>query len=234
MRLDYYHGTLPGNVKSIQKEGFKNRIWRSEHGKRFGSGECLGVGTYLSHDWKEALFFGEALFRVKLKQGTKIVDISKEPDMKVINSLGREFGQAVLKRSAEFHKLIPRNKHLRQKELIELTRFHYFHTWGVRPRRHCQEYKLSNDHRPSLNKCLSMLRQYGFHGYGNPADDIGLVITCQDRIIIKELVTVVDDCLDPVCYRKSLDELRVEFEKMKKRKGPGWLDAYEETEDICF
>ncbi|MFP4128672.1 MAG: hypothetical protein ACLFSF_06500 [Desulfonatronovibrio sp.] len=232
--MDYYHGTLPGNIKSIQRLGFKNLIWRSEDGKRFGSGGALGIGTYLSHDWKEALFFGEALFRVQLQEGTKIVDISKDPDMKIINSLRRKFGHVLFKPAADFHKIIPRNKHLKQKELIELTRYHYFHTWGRAPRRHSAHYKITSMHHDSLEKCLSMLRQYGFHGYGNPANDIGLVITCQDRIIIKELVTVVDDCLDPVNYRKPLDKLRVEFEKMKKRKGPSWLDAYKETEDLCF
>lgn len=233
MRLDYYHGTLPGNVKSIQKEGLKNPVFISEHGKRFGSGEALGVGTYISDDWQVALFFGEALFRVQLQEGTKIVDISKDPDMKIINSIRKEFGQALFKPSAAFHKLIPHKKYLKQKELIELTRYHYFRTWGRFTRRRSHKFKISRHHE-SLEKCMSMLRQYGFHGYGSPDTDIGLVITCQDRIIIKELLTVVDDCLDPVHYRKSLNDLRAEFEKMKKTKGPDWLDAYKENEDFCY
>ena len=57
-----------------------------------------------------------------------------------------------------------------------------------------------------------MLIRYGFHGYGNPADDNGIVVFAEDRLILKELV--VDFTRDD--YLRLFDKDFRPFENTEK------------------
>ncbi|UCE07866.1 MAG: hypothetical protein JSW07_07490 [bacterium] len=91
---------------------------------------CLGHSVYVSRDCRMVLWFNRALLRIHSAKGTKILDFSDRPGMRVIDCLKQEFGKELHSCKTVFHKIIPRNKHLRLNELIELTKYHYHRTWG--------------------------------------------------------------------------------------------------------
>ncbi len=143
-------------------------------------GGVYGRGTYVTCNWRSALFFGPVLFRVELQQGTRIVRIDLPPEGKTLDSLKREFGKEILTKSP--WKVMPANKRLTLDEAIQLTRHHANRfeggPWGD-PRAEKHE-KLMFDMR-------NVLVRYGIQGWGEPNDIGGIVIFATDRIKLCEV-----------------------------------------------
>lgn len=66
-----------------------------------------------------------------------------------------------------------------------------------------------------------MLIRYGFHGYGNPENDNGIVIFAGDRLVIKELVCeiphkylTISNIESGFSRFKNIDELRSYFSRI--------------------
>ncbi len=183
----YFHGTDVPAALSILRQGF--RVWRPRgpDGERVASDGNLGRGIYITNDHRVALFFGQALLRVEIAPGTRILDASLPPGPKTIRSLVREFGRTILTDSP--WKVLPRNKRLTLPELVALLRYHYVGAWekgdafGRWPPRREQHFKRLDDLR-------SVFVRYGLHGFGNPADDNGIVVFAEDRLVPRELVAV--------------------------------------------
>lgn len=214
--MDFYHATDPSNIESIISDGFRLPTYWDENDRRFYTVEgCLGVGVYISKDWQTALWFGRALLRVQLVSGTRILGVADEPDMKVINSLNREFGKELLSPDMTLHKIIPSNKHLKLNELIELTKYHYHRTWGQVATK-----KRKGFHGISLTQCWSMLRRYKYDGFGHATSDVGIMLLSPEKIEVKELIAVVRE--RPYTREKrefeSLDGLKKYFLKHGEEK----------------
>jgi len=105
----FYHATHSWNLESIAKHGLK--VWREddEDGRLRGGGN-LGAGLYITCDFRVALYFGEILFRVSIRPGTKILNSVLPPDVKCISYIKREFGDEILK--SLLGKLFPKIKSL--------------------------------------------------------------------------------------------------------------------------
>lgn len=210
--MDYFHATDPTRLESIYSVGLK-LPWTDEGD--YPVEGTLGHGVYISRSWQTALWFGRALLRVQLTRGTNILDVSEEPEVGVIRSLRREFGNKILSGDVVFHEIIPPNKRLTLRELTMLTKYHFHRTWASgRP---------SNYHRyhgASLRQCWSMLRRYRFDGFGHLTSDIGVMILSPERIRVVELVAVVRERPYARGEREfgSIDELREYFRKNGERK----------------
>jgi len=187
----FYHGVRDFyNVFDIAKQGFR----AYDEDVQCYRGGNLGNGIYLTCNWKIAVWFGNTLLRVSLREGTRIINTSQPPDMQIIRYLKKEFG-AGLVQAANVRKIIPGNKQLTLPELVALTRYHYIRTWEKRWRGPlngwwCWPAKRER-HLSALNSCISLMKQYGFHGYGNPADDNGLLIFSPERIVLQEIVAMI-------------------------------------------
>lgn len=191
----FFHGTQSkGDVIMISKEGFKSE-YKDEEGRWYRDGN-LGVGIYITCNWKTALWFGNILLSVSLKTGTKIVDTGKAADTKTINYLKKEFSNDILT-SHNIRKVLPLNKKLRLNELIELTRYHYCKVWeknwGKNKMGFSKWTTKRKRHNRCLESCVNLIKQYGFHGYGNPNDDNGIVIFSADRIVLNEVVAFIPE-----------------------------------------
>jgi len=165
----FYHGTFEKAVPSIEKEGLKH-----------GYGH-LNQGVYISEDWRTALWFGAFLYQIKLKKGTRILDLSIAANIKVIKYLRREFGKALLKADNPL-KCIPKNKHLKNNEVVNLLRYFF-------NKNYLSRYK--NKPKNLLMKMEDAVCKYyrgllirnGYNGYGHPTNDIGYVIFDPNRSI---------------------------------------------------
>jgi hypothetical protein len=210
--MNFYHATAPENLESILRNGFRLPFFVDEDGNRLKVEGCTGHGVYVSKDWRTALWFNRALLRVQLINATRILDVSVAPDMRVIDSLRREFGRELLSDKTLFHKVIPRNKHLKCSELIELTKYHYHRTWGQGPGKRF--------HGKSLLQCWSMLRRYRYDGFGHSTSDIGIVLLAPEKITVKELVAVIPPRPAGQLDKEfeSIEELRREFLKNGERR----------------
>lgn len=191
----FYHGTGSSkNARSIRYDGFVS-FWKDDE-HYCQNGGVLGNGIYMTCNWKTALWFGPVLLQVRLKEGTRIVDASKPADPAKLKYLKREFGMELLK-TTDLRKVIPKNKHLTQSELICLTRYHYFAAhekhWDRANLASQRWLKIHERHLKSLSSCVSLLKQYGYHGYGNPEDLNGIVIFASDRIIFERKVIHIKD-----------------------------------------
>jgi hypothetical protein len=178
----FYHGTSLEAAESIVRHGF--RVWFEEDEiGRVAAGGNLGTGLYITCNWRVALWFGHTLLRVAIRPGTKLLNSVLPPDRKILNYLQREFGREILEKAP--WKVLPNNKKLKLPELISLFRYHYWHTWKKDcsrwPRRRTLHSQLLSDFR-------KMLIRYGFHGYGNPDDDNGIVVFAEDRLVLQEVV----------------------------------------------
>jgi hypothetical protein len=199
----FYHGTAPENVERIRQEGFRIRIFVEEDGSRWPATGLLGAGVYITSNWRQALFFGRALLRVALRRGTRILDMRPKPDGKILDALSREFGAPMLARNAPVRKLIPANKHLTTRELVELTRYHYQRTWEQK-----------KHHDVALDHCISLLRRYKFDGYGHPENDMGIVILDPSRVLFRQLVAVAPEPTATTCQSpefSTIGELEAYF-----------------------
>jgi hypothetical protein len=197
-----YHGTSLDAAERIVGEGFREQFLDDE-GELGGSGGNLGPGIYISANWRWSLWFGPVLLRVGLRPGTRVLDASQPPDSKVIRYLQREFGRQILTKSP--WRAMPTNKQLTLPELVSLFRYHYHHYWereywDCKGSRRWPERK--GFHFEVLENFRSLLIRYGYHGYGNPGDDNGIVIFSGDRVVLKHLVGEVP----PSVYDKEWED----------------------------
>ena len=184
----FYHGTSFLAVWPIAKRGFQ--VWH-EPGveedviRRFPGGGDLGKGIYITCDWRVAAYFGDAILQVGLRPGTRILDASVPEDSATIDYLRREFSREILEQMP--HKVLPRNKHLTQRELIGLVRYHYARGWHDRIFDSRKRWNESEEHRKVYWALLGELAQCGFHGVGNPGSHHGIVMFDGDRVVLKAL-----------------------------------------------
>lgn len=205
----FYHGTSFVNVPKIEKEGL-----------RYGYG-LLNQGVYITENWKIALMYGNSLYEVKLKPGTRLLDLGVPPDIKILDSLKREFGRALLKADNP-NKVIPNNKHLTNIELVNLVRY-FFQKW----------YKLKDTKKigqwDKVSKAIeahyrSKLIRHGYHGYGFPTEDVGYVIFNPDKIHSAKLRVQVleplymDNWEDDFRIFNTLDDLIRNVDELKRKQ----------------
>jgi hypothetical protein len=217
-RRVFYHGTSKRAARRILREGLKDYSWTAETPMfkskakrgivRYMHGGQYGRGTYVTCNWRTALYFGPVLFRVELQPATRILLLDVPPDAKVIDSLKREFGREILK--APPRKVMPNNKRLTLNEAIQLARYHVSMVDGYWLRGN-SKYAV---HEKLMFDLRAMLVRYGIHGWGEPTDLGGIVVFATDRLRVTEVVLCVptlalaDEALDPsTCYREyeSLD-----------------------------
>ncbi len=188
----FYHGTSLDAAEAIAREGFRAWFADDEDG-HYPSGGNLGIGVYITCNWRTALWFGPVLLRVVLRSGTRLLNAALPPDGKCLDSVKREFGREILLKSP--WKVLPRNKKLALPEVIALFRYHYQRTWE-------KDYGKDRDgwwkwpkrrerHEQRLRDFRSVLIRHGFHGYGHPADDNGIVVFAADRLTPTEVVAEV-------------------------------------------
>jgi hypothetical protein len=188
----FFHGTSLGDAEAIAQHGF--RVWfEDDEIGRYASGGNLGIGIYISCNWRIALWFGPVLLRVTIRPGTRLLNSALPPDGKIVDYLQKEFGREILRRPPR--QVLPKNKRLKLRELISLFRYHYWHTWE-------REYSKDRDgvskwptrrdsHSRLLDDFKSLLIRYGFDGYGNPDDDNGIVVFAEDRVVFEEIVAEI-------------------------------------------
>ncbi len=188
MESVFFHGTSYDAAKKILEEGFRTRLPPDPEVPELGplvSGGHLGDGIYLSCRWATALWFGNVLFRASLKPGTRVLDTSIPANPRTIEYLKREFGKQILHKPA--WKVLPENKRLKDTELIELFRYTYNRVWSPRIWRPKNIYTQDR----ALSQYRSMLVRHGYHAYGDPRSDNGIVVFADDRIVVEELVGVL-------------------------------------------
>lgn len=186
-----FHGTSRRNARKILREGFRDWSWtaqtplhkyKAERGiARWMHGGRYGRGTYVTCNWRSALYFGPVLFRVELQSGTRIVRLDPPPDGKVLDSLRREFGREILTGSP--WKVMPKNKRLTLDEAIQLAR-HHVASWEGMPWGDPRGQR----HERRMLDLRKILVRYGIHGWGEPSDLAGIVIFATDRIRVREVV----------------------------------------------
>jgi hypothetical protein len=188
----FYHGTSLEAAESIAREGF--RVWFTdpECGRYTGYGN-LGTGVYITCNWRTALWFGPVLLRVAVRPGTRLLNAILPPDEKCIDSMCREFGREILRKSP--WKVLPKNKKLRLHEVIGLFRYHYRRTWEKdygRDRDGFMRWPRRQEmHSHRLDDFRSVLIRYGYDGYGNPEDDNGIVVFAAERLSLEEVVAEI-------------------------------------------
>ncbi len=187
----FYHGCKNlEDLGSISTQGFRGDFF-DEEGRWQRDGN-LGKGVYLTCDWRTAVWFGSILLEATLLQGTRILDTSIPPDRRVLRYLKREFGNELLV-TGDIRKILPKNKQLSLPELVELTRYFYDRVWN-RDWSTEKSWRFSAcDRREmrALHHAVSFLKRYGFHGYGHPQDDNGIVIFAPDRIKLTKVVRIL-------------------------------------------
>ncbi len=183
----YYHGTNHEAALRIAKEGFRvGRIGLDDEGDPIviGSGN-LGAGTYITPDWRIALFFGNVILQVELKPGTKILNAAEPPDTACLDHLRREFGKDILG-TAPLHTLLPRNKRLTLPEVISLLRYHYSKTdkffWSGKEYTSTKIYLRKSGHLNAMHRLGRYLQRFGYSGFGDPLSDNGIVIFQPDKL----------------------------------------------------
>lgn len=187
----FFHGTSKRNARKILKEGFRDWSWTAKppmlkHLAKRGidrlmHGGSYGGGTYVTCNWRSALFFGPVLFRVELQPGTRIVRIDLPPEDKVLNSLKREFGKEILTKSP--WKVMPTNKRLTLDEAIQLARHHL-----NRFERGDWNDPCAQQHEKLMFDMRNILVRYGIQGWGEPSDIGGIVIFATDRLKVRKVV----------------------------------------------
>lgn len=190
----FYHGTSIDAAEAIARHGF--RVWfQNDEGEYYTNLTCLGNGCYMTCDWRIALWFGPALFKVTILPGTRLLNSAVPPDDKVVEYLRREFGHEVLNKAP--WKIIPSNKQLRLPEVIALFRYHYWYTWEEdygRDHGGSSKWPIKrNLHARLLRDFRSVLVRYGFDGYGNPSDHNGIVVFREGRVVVREFVAEIQD-----------------------------------------
>ena len=241
----FFHGTSKRAARKILAHGLRDYSWTAETPLlkykakrgviRWMHGGSYGRGTYITCNWRTALYFGPVLFRVELQPGSRIIRLGVPPDPTVLDTLKREFGHEILKTTPL--KVMPKNKRLTLEEAIQLARYH------------CQKYETSgfwssvkgDRHERLMFDLRNILVRYGFHGWGEPTDLGGIVIFATDRLKVKEIVlslptqTLRDEAFDPSTSYSRFDSLAALVTATRAARNPGaantlaWVDASNAT-----
>lgn len=93
----FYHGTSKRNARRILREGLRDWSWtESTPNFKYKAGEGVtrwlhdgmyGRGTYVSCNWRVALYFGPVMFRVELQPGTRLLRLDVPPKRKTLDTL---------------------------------------------------------------------------------------------------------------------------------------------------
>jgi hypothetical protein len=151
------------------------------------------------------------LLRVSVSPATRLFNSSIPADGKVIKYLEKEFGADITRKPP--WKALPRNKRLTLSELAALFRHHYRATWEKDYPMGRKWPRKRQEHDRLLVGFRSMMIRYGFHGYGNPSDDNGIVVFASDRVKLLDIVTELTDDDYRDCFTnhfsrfKDLDQL---------------------------
>jgi len=194
-----YHGTRPERAMRILEHGFKVGefdLWGDGERVRVGDGN-IGFGTYISADFRIALWFGRVLLKMHLRRGTRILRMEKPTDEKRIRYLQREFGRAIVETS-DINSVLPRNKRLTLSEHIALLSYHFERTRKYFWMRQCLSQAKSERkwvHVAAMHNLGAGLRRFGLHGYGDPYGENGIVVFEPDRIVVDDVPIVLPDRL---------------------------------------
>lgn len=104
---------------------------------------------------------------------------------------------------------------MKLKELVALTRYHYNKTWEkdwTNGRDGLSKWtKRCERHSQALNSCISLMKQFGFHGFGKPSDDNGIVIFFPDRMILEELIAFIPhNDHNKLAYNEDFDSITLQ------------------------
>jgi hypothetical protein len=205
----FYRGTEKRTARRVVHEGFKdwsyatpadwrhpyrNGRFKKVHDRHLKDGS-FGRGTYITCNWRAALFFGPVIFRVELRPGTRLIRMDVPPVSKTIDSLRREFGREVLVKNPL--KVMPQNKRLTLNEAIQLARYHYHGRLST----FSNNQNKNQNHNLRMRDLRSILVRYGIHGWGEGTDLDGIVVFALDRVIPKEVFVPIG-----IQNRMSFDE----------------------------
>lgn len=215
MERFYYHGTSPDRARLIRREGFKLGPlmlpgWDEPY---YAGGGNIGTGTYISADWRVALWYGRILIRIRLEPGTRLLEMPPEPDAKVLAYLKREFGSEIL-RCRRPDKVLPRNKRLTLDEHIAILGYHYREVgryfWCDRHSLNTKRHKAKREHVLAMHALGADLRRFGIHGYGEPRDFNGIVVFEPSRLRVDRRIAIPVDTWKVVRDRvmDDLDAIR--------------------------
>ena len=189
----FYHGTRLSSAHCIATEGFRTWFEDEDDGRRYTRNGVLGKGLYISCNWRTALWFAPVLLRVSLQPGTRLLNAALPPNQKVIKYLQKEFGREVLRKAP--WKVIPANKRLTLRELVELFRYHYWHTWekpwALNRHGDVKWPARRETHFRNLSDYKKLLVRYGFDGFGNPDDENGIIVFADDKLCLEQLVAEI-------------------------------------------
>jgi hypothetical protein len=226
----FYHGTSKRAARKILAHGLRDYSWTAETPllkykakqgiTRWMHDGSYGRGTYITCNWRTALYFGPVLFRIELQPATRIVHLNVPPDPKVLDTLKREFGHEILKTTPR--KVMPINKRLTLEQTIQLARHH------------CAKYEScgwgsvkSERHERLMFDLRNILVRYGIHGWGEATDLGGIVIFATDRLKVSEIMLSLptrklrDEAFDPSrCYR-NFDSLDALIATTRAARNPG-------------
>lgn len=142
-----------------------------------------------------SLWFGPVLLETVLQKGSRILDVSKDADLSVLKYLRKEFGAELLT-CRDIRKVIPRNKNLKLEELVAISRYFYHQTWEKDWGKDKDDFLKWPAKRQRFSQALSstvkLLKQAGFHGYGDPRSDNGILIFAADRIKLLRVIVELD------------------------------------------
>ena len=220
MKEVYYHGTHLYRAKRILREGFRvGELDLYGDGTPYYAGPGnIGTGTYLSSDWRVALWFGRAIVKAHLRPGTRILRMGEPPDRKIIGYLRKEFGKELFETTC-IKKVLPQNKKLTLSEYIALLNYHYEKTgrYFWRGEKIFSEKVAERRwlHAAAMHRLGAGLKRFGIHGFGKPETHNGVVVFQPDRIVVDEVEVVVSQAtrnklviLDRCAKLKSLEELK--------------------------
>jgi len=195
LSLRQHHGTRPERAERIRAEGFKvGKVDLFGDGDPVGIGNGnIGFGTYLTTEWRVALWFGRAILKVHLTRGTRILRMERPPDKKVLAYLRKEFGKGLFD-TTKIQSVIPHNKKLSLSEYIALLSYHYERTrkyfWtfkSLESKRYTRKWK----HVAAMHGLGGGLQRFGIHGFGEERTDNGIVVFRPNRVVVDDLVVVV-------------------------------------------
>lgn len=236
----FYHGTSKRAARKILAHGLRDYSWTAETPllkykakqgvARWMHDGSYGRGTYITCNWRTALYFGPVLFRIEMQPATRILHLNIPPDPKALDTLKREFGHEILKTTPR--KVIPTNKRLTLEQTIQLARHH------------CAKYQSSGwgsvkseRHERLMFDLRNILVRYGIHGWGEATDLGGIVIFATDRLKVSEIILSLptqklrDEAFDPTSSYSRFDSLDALKETTRAARNPGaaytlaWVDA---------
>ena len=193
----YFHGTEPDAARAILREGF--RISDLRHGPALRNGRSAGAGVYVASKLESAANWGSVIIDCRLAEGTRILRVDEEYDVRVIERLRRRFGRDLFEPDMRVDRALPRNKELTRAELLELCCFLRARNGRMLRRawRSPRSWGYLNKRRPLLavDRLNVLLRRHQLDAVG----DVATRFWDSD-----ELVVFNASRLEPICARAVL------------------------------